>query len=187
MTAMAEASMSKKGYSCQHDCGPHASCRCGMCVAGGNTHPCLIPECVECQPHHYKMVMLCMICLLVAAAQLIYAMLRVLLTLNKANRFNVAGKYKVCLFNPALYTSATPVYGRSHHTTRCKILFKLFPWLRLPSMLLFIFSILCLFVVMEIVQTIFFYNLNMIYDIIPEEFYPSDHLFLTSQIRIPER
>ncbi|KAK3797882.1 hypothetical protein RRG08_052481 [Elysia crispata] len=38
----------KVGYSCLHDCGPHGSCRCGLCVKGGNKLNCNIPDCAEC-------------------------------------------------------------------------------------------------------------------------------------------
>ncbi|GFO01929.1 endonuclease/exonuclease/phosphatase family protein [Plakobranchus ocellatus] len=38
----------KTGYSCLHDCGPHGSCRCGVCVKGGNQLNCDLPDCFEC-------------------------------------------------------------------------------------------------------------------------------------------
>ncbi|XP_057296584.1 uncharacterized protein LOC130625495 [Hydractinia symbiolongicarpus] len=34
--------------SCAWDCGPHGSCRCGICVAGGDENNCMLSDCTEC-------------------------------------------------------------------------------------------------------------------------------------------
>jgi len=33
---------------CEWDCGPHGSCRCGICVSGGNEYTCKHSTCSEC-------------------------------------------------------------------------------------------------------------------------------------------
>ena len=46
-------------YSCYHDCGPHGSCRCGVCVKGGDKNNCDLPFCYECDAaHHQSFIML---------------------------------------------------------------------------------------------------------------------------------
>ncbi|EDO43890.1 predicted protein [Nematostella vectensis] len=35
-------------YTCHQDCGPHGSCRCGVCVRGGNKNNCDLQFCYEC-------------------------------------------------------------------------------------------------------------------------------------------
>lgn len=40
-------------YSCHIDCGPHGSCRCGVCVGGGNKLNCDLSTCSECRASHY--------------------------------------------------------------------------------------------------------------------------------------
>ena len=44
-------------YTCNIDCGPHGSCRCGVCVGGGNSLNCDLPNCTECTASHYNMAM----------------------------------------------------------------------------------------------------------------------------------
>ncbi|KAL8605781.1 hypothetical protein ACOMHN_011143 [Nucella lapillus] len=49
MKAAKESLGQHAGFSCLHDCGPHGSCRCGVCVrAGVSTPPCHLPDCLEC-------------------------------------------------------------------------------------------------------------------------------------------
>ena len=41
-------------YTCHQDCGPHGSCRCGVCVKGGDTNNCELPFCFECDAEHFN-------------------------------------------------------------------------------------------------------------------------------------
>lgn len=41
-------------YTCHQDCGPHGSCRCGVCVKGGDTNNCELPFCFECNAEHFN-------------------------------------------------------------------------------------------------------------------------------------
>ncbi|XP_068714606.1 uncharacterized protein [Montipora foliosa] len=41
-------------YTCYQDCGPHGSCRCGICVTGGDHRNCKLPICRECDFEHYQ-------------------------------------------------------------------------------------------------------------------------------------
>lgn len=40
-------------YTCHQDCGPRGSCRCGVCVKGGDQNNCELPFCYECDAEHY--------------------------------------------------------------------------------------------------------------------------------------
>ena len=41
-------------YTCHQDCGPHGSCRCGVCVKGGDQNNCELPFCYECDAEHFN-------------------------------------------------------------------------------------------------------------------------------------
>lgn len=45
-------------YTCHIDCGPHGSCRCGVCVGGGDAFNCDLDECTECTSLHYHIIVM---------------------------------------------------------------------------------------------------------------------------------
>ena len=48
----------KLNYTCHIDCGPHGSCRCGICSAGGDTLNCDLENCIECTAAHYNIIII---------------------------------------------------------------------------------------------------------------------------------
>ena len=172
------------GYT---DCGPHASCRCGLCVAGGDKNLCLVPECSECSPQIINQLYAITAVLLLIIAQLSYAILRVLYTIAMVrpgtNReFLCLGKCCLCnmeLYSPAIGGVANP--KRQHKVIR--ILTKYWPVLRLPPMLLFFLTFLCLVFYIQIIMMYFDKAVNDIHAVIPEEYFPSDHLMLVMEFK----
>lgn len=59
-------------YSCHLDCGPHGSCRCGVCVGGGNKLSCDLPSCSECTASLYNIVLLLYYSMLLYVVSFIY-------------------------------------------------------------------------------------------------------------------
>ena len=47
----------KLNYTCHLDCGPHGSCRCGVCSGGGNALNCDLPYCKECSAAVYNIIL----------------------------------------------------------------------------------------------------------------------------------
>ena len=60
-------------YSCYLDCGPHGSCRCGVCVGGGNKQNCDLSSCSECTAKHYNIVLFLYYSISIYIVSLIYA------------------------------------------------------------------------------------------------------------------
>ena len=67
------------GYSCHQDCGPHGSCRCGVCVKGGDKNICDLPFCYECDAAHYNSFLLLMILYLTVALFVFYVFFKLIL------------------------------------------------------------------------------------------------------------
>ena len=44
-------------YTCHLDCGPRGSCRCGVCVGGGDALNCDLHNCTECTAAHYNIIL----------------------------------------------------------------------------------------------------------------------------------
>ena len=59
-------------YTCHIDCGPHGSCRCGVCIGGGNTLNCDLPNCTECTAAHYNILMFLYYFIIVYIVGIIY-------------------------------------------------------------------------------------------------------------------
>lgn len=81
-TVMSFANKSLEGsvtYTCNQDCGPHGSCRCGVCVQGGDGNNCDLQFCYECSPAHYNAFLVVAIFSLVYCILLLYIILKLLL------------------------------------------------------------------------------------------------------------
>ena len=171
-----------------HDCGPYASCRCGICVSGGDQNKCYLPDCKECDSSVTFHINLFLFIFLVIVAQLFYSILRVMYTIAMVRpgtnpEFLCFGKCCLCnseLYTPALGGIANP--ARQHKVL--KILTKVWPTLRLPPMALFILTILLLGFYIEIVYLYFDSMWKDAYSIIPEELYPSDHFMLIATLQV---
>jgi hypothetical protein len=64
----------KLNYSCHLDCGPHGSCRCGVCSGGGNALNCDLPFCTECSAAIYNIILFLYYFLIVYTITAIYIM-----------------------------------------------------------------------------------------------------------------
>lgn len=66
-------------YTCHQDCGPHGSCRCGVCVKGGDLNNCELPFCQECNAEHYNSFVLIGVLYASAVAFIFYILVKALL------------------------------------------------------------------------------------------------------------
>ena len=67
-------------YTCHQDCGPHGSCRCGMCVKGGDQMNCVLPLCHECNAAHYNSFVFIFFLYVSFAAFFVYILLKLALS-----------------------------------------------------------------------------------------------------------
>lgn len=172
------------GYPCLHDCGPHGSCRCGVCVRGGNTNNCLLPNCKECSSTVFRNLVIYGFVLAFCLVHLLYA---AVLVLNRSVRRHGRTIRQIfgcncCLCNPSLYSGMSfprTVGGRYTKVQR------LWPFLRLPPMVFLItfltFSLLTFYAGKLVV---FSEMLNTTYRVMDEELYPSDHLMVIADLHV---
>ena len=172
----------QRGRSCDHDCGPHASCRCGLCVGGGgDKNTCLLPDCEECSVTTFYFLVISVIVNIVLLMQLIFGALQVLLTMNERAKVDQSTDRQTgiwgncCLCDPQLYKDLSTRLRHYKKSLLCKV----WPVCRLPPMLLVIVTVLMIFMFAEFVLFVFKDTADDVYAIIPEELYPSDHLMLT--------
>lgn len=182
MAAMRNSWMGLSGRPCIIDCGPHASCRCGVCVGGhGDKNSCLLPSCDECSPGSFCYLLITFGIFILLIAQLLFGLLQVLLTMNERARRSPSGDTQTgifgncCLCDPDLYSNLN---NKLRHFKRSSIC-RLWPVLRLPPMILVLVTVIALFVYFELTLVIFSDAVSDVYAIIPEELYPSDHLMLS--------
>ena len=67
-------------YTCHQDCGPHGSCRCGVCVKGGDKNNCELPFCYECDAEHYHSFIFIGLLFVASAIFSLYLILKFLIT-----------------------------------------------------------------------------------------------------------
>ncbi|XP_077985526.1 uncharacterized protein LOC144440131 [Glandiceps talaboti] len=171
------------GKACYHDCGPHGSCRCGVCVAGGNKEACLLPDCSECNADVYFYFVAMSIVFFLCLVQFLYASLQILFILNQKNqRLMESMGINCCLFYPGLYTSS----GNPHRSKWkvWRIIARLWPFCRMPAF----YQVTSCGVLMVTIIVIGLYmfqdTLSTMSDILPEEYFPSDHRMLTAILGI---
>lgn len=73
-------------YTCHQDCGPHGSCRCGVCVQGGDSNNCDLQFCYECSPSHYNSMVVLIFCAAVYSVLILYIMIKLFLKYFFAGR-----------------------------------------------------------------------------------------------------
>ena len=66
-------------YTCHQDCGPHGSCRCGVCVKGGDQNNCELPFCYECDTEHYNSLILIGVLYATTVIFILYILVKTLL------------------------------------------------------------------------------------------------------------
>ena len=170
----------KIGYSCLHDCGPHGSCRCGICVRGGNKLNCHIPDCSECSSESFILFFTIIIPIVSTALLMTFYIVRALVISAKFNQedlFNILG-YRCCLFNIGLFRSRTIPRRFKSYLGRVSVL------CRLPPIPMIVLTLTVLAFLSLVLYRNFYRNLEFVYSILPEELFPSDHLMIAAEIRI---
>lgn len=171
------------GYSCEHDCGPNGSCRCGICVKGGNQNGCLLPECSECNSKTFQNALTYLFIFLFTIIHLFYGILSVLLTGSNYKRdavFSILG-CNCCLCNRKLFAPQNFNPRKYRFLKWCRLwpLFKLPPYL-----LLFISMLILILLYLFVKNVVFVESFKTINSVMDEEFYPSDHLMLITELEI---
>ncbi|XP_064606868.1 uncharacterized protein LOC135471533 [Liolophura sinensis] len=173
-----------QGYPCLHDCGPHGSCRCGVCVGGGNTNTCLLPNCKECSSTLFRNLVIYGFMLAICLVHLLYA---AVLVLNRSVRRHGRTIRQIfgcncCLCNPSLYSGMSFPRNVGWRSSKLQ---RLWPCLRMPPMVFFMifltFSLLMFYIGKHLV---FSEMLNTTYSIMNEELYPSDHLMVIADLHV---
>ena len=172
-----------KGYSCVQDCGPNGSCRCGVCVKGGNQNSCLLPDCVECNSHIYKMYITFIIIAIIIGLHLFYSIVVILVTGSDFRREEISAILgcNCCLCNNNLFRRNNVYVSRRHRLFR--ICHK-WPLFQLPPYLLWVISMMLAFVTFFSGKYIFHESLRTIYSVMDEEYFPSDHRMLIVKINV---
>ncbi|XP_072050505.1 uncharacterized protein [Amphiura filiformis] len=79
----------KENTGCYHDCGPHGSCRCSVCVAGGNKKACMPPKCPECSSDIYFYYLLAKALLICFIVQLMISIVHLVVIFKSKYRYQL--------------------------------------------------------------------------------------------------
>ncbi|KAK0064120.1 hypothetical protein Bpfe_006305 [Biomphalaria pfeifferi] len=173
--------MGRHGYSCFHDCGPHGSCRCGVCIHGGNKLNCNIPDCNECTSWVFLLFLFFVVSFCVAVVTLFYSVVKALVVSSRFNQelvWDILG-YRCCLFNKGLFLKID-IVPRKYKSKMASffVICRLPPFVLMFLMSIYLFSLLCFF------NVIFNDSINLIYSVLPEEMFPSDHLMFFTKLSL---
>jgi hypothetical protein len=170
----------QSGYSCVQDCGPHGSCRCGICVSGGNQNNCNIPDCTECTRTTFLLFLAILIPLIISCLLLFLIILKILIVSAKVKPqdiFDILG-YRCCLFNQTLFSwSAVP----RRYKSKMNIILYIF---KLPPMLVLIFMLASIMFLLSLCLWVFYDGIQLVYFLLPEELFPSDHLIVLTRLSL---
>lgn len=170
------------GYPCYYDCGPRGSCICGVCRSGGNKDSCSLKACDVCTEELFKRVILNSVLFFIIVIHLFYSVISILVIgagFYSESVFSILG-CNCCLCNPKLCLATVKLHTRRYRLLKmCQI----WPIFRLPPYLqLFISSVALIFFI-TYVRSWLDPVLEVTYAVMDEEFYPSDHLMLTVEIK----
>ena len=168
------------GYPCRHDCGPHGSCQCGICVAVGNKHDCNLPNCSYCDSQTFSAILGYSVPCVACVLHLLFAVVSVLTVAAGSygdTVFSILG-YKCCLFNPRLFRT----YPSQKRAQKLLKFCNKWPFFRLPPCGQLVTSLLLCAMCLFYVRHRFAHVLDLAANILPEELFPSDHLMLTATI-----
>ncbi|XP_033647637.1 uncharacterized protein LOC117307090 isoform X1 [Asterias rubens] len=171
---------------CLHDCGPHGSCRCGVCVSGGNRNNCELPNCPECSSNAYRNCLVVLLLLSVLFAQILVATVLLIKQLRVARRRPFSRCLRAC-FCQALRgkppVSFLPQVSYSRQSAVAVLMHILCPLCHLrPICQIFIYCVCTVLLMLFCYLYLFEDSLRTIYAILPEELNPSDHLMVQSAI-----
>lgn len=173
-----DAFVGKSGYSCLQDCGPHGSCRCGVCVTGGNQNDCSIPDCHECDAKKFMIFVSISAPLFVAVITVFFSIVKILLVSSRFSQqdlWDILG-YRCCLFNKQLFVCK--VVQRRYKTNLSRMFFL---W-RLPPALLLLLMLIVIFCLCASFHYILVDSITLVFAVLPEEMFPSDHLMVLTKL-----
>lgn len=170
-----------EGYSCLHDCGPHGSCICGVCVAVGNKNGCHLPNCDICNKDVFTSIVKHFTIFIIVLLHLCYTVL-IIMTIGTNSYgdslYSILG-WKCCLFNPRLCKSTSFTVRHKHKLLK---VCRLWPLFRLPPYVqLFMYTLSLVIIYFYCSQT-FHHIIDTTYNVLDEELFPSDHLFVVAKI-----
>ncbi|XP_060581006.1 uncharacterized protein LOC132737690 isoform X1 [Ruditapes philippinarum] len=170
-----------EGYPCSHDCGPHGSCQCGVCVAIGNKKDCLLPYCDNCISDVLENLVLHFIIFVIVLFHLFYSVV-LILTIG-ANSYgdtlhSILG-FKCCLFNPKLCKFSGKTFGRKQ---QCLKFCQMWPLFWFPPYIQFFGCLIILYSFSIYTKRVFKPVLDLTYTVLEEELFPSDHLMVVAHV-----
>ncbi|XP_038061462.1 uncharacterized protein LOC119732137 [Patiria miniata] len=167
---------------CLHDCGPHGSCRCGICVSGGDKNRCEIPNCPECSADVFRNYLIIKVLFIILVVQFLVSLVLFVLQCRARRKQALSSGSSSLIFSCCSFGnrySATPKVPRSR---LCMVHLLRFIWPLLymrPSYQLFICSVCCV-LLFVLCFHLFEDALRVIYAVLPEELNPSDHLMVVA-------
>ncbi|XP_071961435.1 uncharacterized protein [Antedon mediterranea] len=160
------------GSSCYFDCGPHASCRCGICVAGGDKNDCLLPNCSECSSTVFRKIITLAIVTLYIIFNIFYTII------------NFIKPFKTCNLGNLVQKKQKYFYSKEKKMCRNWWMYFCLCFYRIPIIFMIILNLCFVIGIYVLCLNILKDSLSSINAIIQEEFNPSDHLMLISQLKL---
>ena len=170
------------GYPCLHDCGPHGSCVCGVCKNGGNKDSCSLQHCDICSEELFKKLILISLFFIIIIFHLFYSCVLILVVgagSYSESVFSILG-CNCCLCNPKLCMATVRIYSRRHKFLR---LCHIWPVFKLPPYMQLFLSASSFILFLTYVRSWLHAVLDLTYATMNEEFFPSDHLMLTAEVK----
>ncbi|XP_071510406.1 uncharacterized protein [Diadema antillarum] len=167
------------GGDCGYDCGPHGSCRCGVCIAGGNKNFCSLPNCRECSVGSYRRYLLARAIFAFFCLQLLLALVQIVLAMIRGSTLGHQGSSmtRTCPLLPL-----APSWRHLRHLHFASCLRTVTSSCRNLALVNLTVSLLGLLVLSMLSRTWFLEALHLIEDVLPEELNPSDHLLVSSEL-----
>ncbi|XP_022103918.1 uncharacterized protein LOC110986391 isoform X2 [Acanthaster planci] len=174
-----------RSRSCLHDCGPHGSCRCGVCVAGGDKNRCETPNCPECSADVYRNYLIVKALFLCIAGQFLVSLVLFVLqwrtrwkhVLVRAPSSRCSSVRSWCSLSDR--QSASPKVPHSRLSI-LRLLRFVWPVLSLRPVYQLFVCCLCCVLLFILCLHLFEESLRVVYAILPEELNPSDHLMVVA-------
>lgn len=180
LTTSFQAFQGHRGFSCLQDCGPHGSCRCGVCVTGGDKNKCETPSCPECDTKTFVMFLFFTVPIITSFVILFLALIKILVISGRFSQRDIQEilGYRCCLFNRQLFQAQVfPRRLRINLYNFCQ-LYHLPPfWVAIGD---------CIFI--AIWYLLFRYilqdSIDLIFLFLPEELFPSDHRIVFAKLKL---
>ena len=170
-----------QGYPCLQDCGPHGTCRCGVCVRKEQGDNCDLQGCEECSAgvfSHLCVFLTIIILLLILAGTAAVKFLVVAARIDQSGGFLMPG-FTCCLCNPLLVRQPT----FSSRTQLGRFL-RILIIGRLPPAILLVLSVITMALCSAVAAVWFRATLDTAASVMAEEYFPSDHLMVVTRLEV---